>query len=107
VKDFEHHHQTYIEEWNKYEQNRVMIFQIHADMAFREYLAWYQRVTWIKLRQRYTDDDYTDVGSSTNEDTTYDTRTWEGSHVELAPLLTAWYASCWLFKAFRNIVSLC
>jgi hypothetical protein len=51
VKDFEHHHWTYIEEWNRYEQNCVRIFQMHTNMAFREYLAWYQRVMWIKLRQ--------------------------------------------------------
>jgi hypothetical protein len=43
VKDFEHHHQTFIEEWNRYEQNCVRIFRMHIDRAFREYLAWYQR----------------------------------------------------------------
>jgi hypothetical protein len=75
VKDFEHHHQTYIEEWYMYQQNCVRIFRMHTDRAFRAYLAWYQRVTRIKLHQRWTDDEFTGVGSSVDEDTTYDTRT--------------------------------
>jgi hypothetical protein len=44
-------------------------------------------VTRIKLRQRWTDDDYVDVGSSIDEDTTNDTRTQDSSHVELGPVL--------------------
>jgi hypothetical protein len=56
VWDFEHHHRTYIEEWYMYEQNVVRIFRMHTDRAFRGYLAWYQWVTCIKLRQRWTDD---------------------------------------------------
>jgi hypothetical protein len=87
VKDFEHHHRTYIEEWNRYEQNCVRIFQMHKDPTFREYLACYQSVTRIKLHQRWTDEDYMDVGSSGDEDTPYDTRTQDGSHVELGSIL--------------------
>jgi hypothetical protein len=39
------------------------------------------------MRQCWTDDDYTDGGSSSDEDTVYDTRTREGSHVEQGPVL--------------------
>jgi hypothetical protein len=60
---------------------------MHTDRAYRTYLGWYQRTTRIKLRQRWTDDDYADGGSSDNEDTVYDTRTQEGSHVEQGPVL--------------------
>jgi hypothetical protein len=87
VKDFENHHRTYLEESYMYEQNVVRIFCRHTDKAFREYLAWYQRITHIKLRERWTNDDYAEGGSSVNEDTTHDTRTREGSHVELGPVL--------------------
>jgi hypothetical protein len=87
VRNFEHHHQSYIEEWYRYEENVVRIFCMYTDRAFRVYLAWYQRVTRIKLHQRGTDDDYVKCGSSTDKDTTYDTHTREGSHVELAPVL--------------------
>jgi hypothetical protein len=87
VRDFEHHHQTYIEEWYKYEKNIVRIFHMHTNRAFREYLAWYQRVVCIKLHQRWTDDDYMKGRSSVDEDTTYDMRTQKGSHVEMAPIL--------------------
>jgi hypothetical protein len=42
VKDFDVHHQKYIDEWHKYEQNVVRIFRIHTDRAYRTYLGWYQ-----------------------------------------------------------------
>jgi hypothetical protein len=59
----------------------------HTNRAFREYLAWYQRVTRIKLCQQWTNDGYANVGSFTDEDTTHDTRTQEGSHVEMGSVL--------------------
>jgi hypothetical protein len=99
VKDFEHHHRTYIEGWYRYEQNVVRIFCMHTDRAFREYLAWYQRVTRIKLHQRWIDDDYAEGGSSTDEDTAYDTHTLEGSHVELGPILDR--VVCFLSTLYR------
>jgi hypothetical protein len=80
---------------------------MHTDLAFREYLAWYQRVMWIKLHQRWTDDDYTDVGSSADEDTPYDMRTWEGSHVELGPVLDHVVCFVSTLYDFCDIVSLC
>jgi hypothetical protein len=59
---------------------------MHTDRAFRTYLGWYHRATHIKLRQCWTDDDYTDGGSSDDEHTIYDTCTREGSHVEQDPV---------------------
>jgi hypothetical protein len=60
---------------------------MHQDYAFRDYLAWYQTATWIKLRQRWANEDYVNVGSSEDEDTLYDTRTRDGSHVETGLVL--------------------
>jgi hypothetical protein len=65
---------------------------MHTDRAFRTYLGWYHQATHIKLCQRWTDDDYADGGSSDDEDTMYNTRTWEGSHVVLGPVLDCVYA---------------
>jgi hypothetical protein len=59
---------------------------MHTNRAYRTYLGWYQRATRIKLRQRWTNDDYADGGSSSDEDTVYDTRTREGSYVEQGPI---------------------
>jgi hypothetical protein len=86
-----------------YEQNYVRIFQMYINMAFREYLAWYQRVTRIKPCQRWTDDDYASVGS-TKEDTTYDTHTREGSYVELGPILD--HVLCFLSTLY-NFLECC
>jgi hypothetical protein len=60
---------------------------MHTNRAYRTYLGWYQRATRIKLRQRWTDGDYADGGSSDDEDTVYDMRPREGSHVEQGPVL--------------------
>jgi hypothetical protein len=60
---------------------------MHTDRAYRTYLEWYQRAMRVNLRQRWTDENYADSGSSDDEDTVYDTRTWEGSHVEQGPVL--------------------
>jgi hypothetical protein len=70
----------------------MWIFFMHTDRAFRTYLGWYLQATHIKLCQRWTDDDYADGGSSDDEDTMYNTRTWEGSHVVLGPVLDSVYA---------------
>jgi hypothetical protein len=66
----------------------VRIFHKHTDRATR-----------IKLHQRWTDDDYADGGSSDDEDTVYDTRTQEGSHVEQGPVLE--HVVCCLSTLFR------
>jgi hypothetical protein len=107
VKEFDVHHQKYIDEWHKYEQNNVRIFCMHTDRAYITYLRWYQRATRVKLRQRWTDEDYADGGSSDDEDTMYDMRTQEGSHVEQGPVLDR--VVCCLPTLFRfcNTVSFC
>ncbi|WVZ85625.1 hypothetical protein U9M48_032527, partial [Paspalum notatum var. saurae] len=58
VTDFAHHHRDYI------------------DCATR-----------YKLRQKWTTDDYADMTSSDDEDTTFDQRATEGTQVEIAPIL--------------------
>jgi hypothetical protein len=73
---------------------------MHSDRAYRTYLGWYQRATRIKLRQCWTDDDYTGDGTSNNEDTVYDMRTQEGSHVEQGPVLNRVVCYLPLFSAF-------
>jgi hypothetical protein len=93
------HHRQYIDEWHKYEQNVVRIFCMHTDRAFRTYLGLYHQASRIKLRQRWTDNDYADDGSSDDEDTIYDTRTQEGSHVEQGPVLDR--VVCCLVTLFR------
>lgn len=99
MKEFDVHHQKYIDEWHKYEQNIVMIFHMHTNRAYRTYLGWYQRTTCIKLRQCWTDDNYVDGGLSDDEDTVYDMRTQEGSHVEQGPILDR--VVCCLLTLFR------
>jgi hypothetical protein len=78
---------------------------MHTDRAFRTYLGLYHQATCIKLRQRWTDDDYADDGSSNDEDTIYDTRTWEGSHVEQGPVLDR--VVCCLVTLFRFCNEMC
>jgi hypothetical protein len=85
VKEFHMHHQKYLVEWYKYEQNTIMIFCMHTSRAFRTYLGWYQQATHIKMRQRWTDDGYTDDGSFDDEDTIYNACTREGSIIEQVP----------------------
>jgi hypothetical protein len=72
---------------------------MHTDRAYRTYIRWYQRATCIKLRQCWTNDDYADGGSSDDEDTMYDTRTREGSHVEQGHILDR--VVCYLLTLFR------
>jgi hypothetical protein len=71
---------------------------MHTDRAYITYLGWYQRATRIKLHQRWTDDDYVDDGSSDDEDTVYDMRTREDSHVEQGPVLDR--VICYLLTPF-------
>jgi hypothetical protein len=107
VKEFDVHHQKYIDEWHKYEQNIVRIFRMHTDRAYRTYLGWYQRATCVKLRQRWTDDDYANGGSSNDEDTMCDTRTMKGSHVEQGPVPDRVVCFLLTLFCFCNDVSFC
>jgi AraC-like DNA-binding protein len=50
VKEFDVHHQKYIDEWHKYEQNVVRIFHMRTGTTYKTYLEWYQRAMRIKLR---------------------------------------------------------
>ena len=51
------------------------------------YQAWYQRATRCRLRVQWTEDDYADIESSDNEDTTYDQTTHVGRQVEIGPIM--------------------
>ena len=59
----------------------------HTNREFRQYQAWYQRATRCRLRVQWTEDDYTDIESSDDEDTTYDQSTRVGRQVEAGPIL--------------------
>ena len=63
------------------------LFRMHRQALFREYVGWFQSVARTKLCQRWTDADYANMGDSDDDNTLYDTRTREGSHVQLAPIL--------------------
>ena len=54
---------------------------------FRRYQAWYQRATRCRLRLQWTEDDYTDIESSNDEDTAYDQLTHVGRQVEVGLIL--------------------
>ena len=59
----------------------------HMNREFRRYQAWYQRVTRCRLRLQWTEDNYADIESSDDEDTTYDQSTHAGRQVEVGPIL--------------------
>ena len=87
MTDFEHHHHAYIDKWKWMELNCVYMFWMHRNSVFREYLSWYHGVTRYRLRPAWTQDDYTDIGSSNDDYTVYDDRTRVGTQVETAPIL--------------------
>ena len=59
----------------------------HMNREFRRYQAWYQRATCCRLRVQWTEDDYADIESSDDEDTTYDQSTRAGRQMEAGPIL--------------------
>ena len=59
----------------------------HTNREFRRYQAWYQCATRCRLRVQWTEDDYTNIESSDDEDTTYDQSTRVGRQVEAGPIL--------------------
>jgi hypothetical protein len=58
IFDWAHHHRDYIEEW--------------------EMFGWYHQATRPRLKLQWTHDDYADIESSEDEDTTYDHSTHVG-----------------------------
>jgi hypothetical protein len=69
------------------EENVLPVEGPHNNANFRAYLTWYHTATRYRLRQRWTQDDYADIASSDDENTTYDVRGREGQAVELGPIL--------------------
>ena len=59
----------------------------HTNREYRRYQAWYQRATRCRLRLQWIEDDYADIESSDDEDTTYDQTTHVGRQVEAGPIL--------------------
>jgi hypothetical protein len=80
---------------------------MHRDSAFREYLEWFQSVTRTKLRQRWTDVDYAEIGSLDDDNSTYDTHTHVGSHVQLALVLDHVVSFLSIFLGFGIVVLCC
>jgi hypothetical protein len=60
---------------------------MHHNAAFRECPDWFQSITRTKLHQWWTYADNVEIASLDDANTTYDTQTREGSHVELALVL--------------------
>jgi hypothetical protein len=59
----------------------------HMNKEYRRYQAWYHQVTHPRLRLQWSHDDYADIESSKDEDTTYDHSTRVGRQVEAGPIL--------------------
>jgi hypothetical protein len=87
VTDFAHHHHDMVDWWRRIEDSPRLGGPSHSRANFRQYLAWYHSATRYKLRQKWMGDDYADIASSKDEDTSYDIRTREGTVVEIAPIL--------------------
>jgi hypothetical protein len=69
------------------EANVLPVKGPHNNANFRAYLTWYHTANRYKLHQKWTQDDYTDIASSDDENTTYDIRGREGRAVELGLIL--------------------
>ena len=57
----------------------------HTNREYKRYQAWY--TTRCRLRLQWTEDEYTDIESSDDEDTVYDQATHVGRQVEAGPIL--------------------
>jgi hypothetical protein len=87
ITDFRQHHLAFIEEWYLTAKNVHENDELLNNSDYRRYQAWYQGATRCKLRQQWTTDDYADIDSSDDEDTTYNQSTRLGTKVEVAPIL--------------------
>ena len=77
----------------------------HMNHEFRRYQAWYQPATRCKLRVQWTEDDYTDIKSSDDKDTTYDQSTHAERQVEAGPILDS-VVSQLLYFSMLNCIPL-
>ena len=75
----------------------------HMNREFRRYQAWYQHATHCRLRLQWTKDDYADIESSDDEDTTYDRSTHVGRQVEVGPILDRVVSQSTYFVMFSYI----
>jgi hypothetical protein len=95
VTDFVDYHHERIDWWNKMEANVLPIEGTHNNANIRAYLTWYHTATRYRLCLRWTQDDYADIASSHDENTTYNVRGREGRAVELGPILDRVVTSLW------------
>jgi hypothetical protein len=58
----------------------------HTNKEYRRYQAWYHQATRSRLKLQWTHDDYANIESSKDEDTTYDHSTHVGRQVGVGPL---------------------
>jgi len=75
----------------------------HTNREFRRYQAWYQCATRCRLRVQWTEDDYTNIESSDDEDTTYDQSTRAERQVEAGPILDRVVSQSTYFVTFSYI----
>ena len=59
----------------------------HTNREYRHYQARYQGATRCRLRPQWIEDDYANIESSDDEDTSYDLATRAGMQMEAAPIL--------------------
>uniref|UniRef100_K3YE39 Aminotransferase-like plant mobile domain-containing protein n=1 Tax=Setaria italica TaxID=4555 RepID=K3YE39_SETIT len=87
ISEWHTFHQAYIEEWEQVEDNMDENDEPHTNSEYRQYQSWYQGATRHRLMVQWTQDDYTDIQSSDDEDTVYDQSTRAGRQVETGPIL--------------------
>jgi hypothetical protein len=87
IYDWEKEHRQYIDEWEEIGDSVDENEDDHSNSEYRRYQAWYQGATRSRLKLQWTGDDYTDIESSADEDTTYDLATRVGMQVEAGPIL--------------------
>jgi hypothetical protein len=87
IFDWARHHQYYIDEWEMFDKNVDDNDEPHTNREYRQYQTWYLQATRPRLRLQSTHDDYTNIESSEDEDTTYDHSTRVGRQVGAGPIL--------------------
>uniref|UniRef100_K3ZM91 SWIM-type domain-containing protein n=1 Tax=Setaria italica TaxID=4555 RepID=K3ZM91_SETIT len=71
VSEWPAFHQAYIEEWEHFHDNVDENDEPHTNSEYRQYQTWYQGATRHRLRVQWTQDDYADIHSSDDEDTSF------------------------------------
>lgn len=72
--DLLNYHHERIELWDKMDDNVIPSPDPHKNANFRAYLAWCHSATRYRLHTNWTQEDYAEIASSNDEDTSYDLR---------------------------------